>query len=77
MQHISKLKSSFVLITGDFNFRNSNWYLGDPVNPHGVRVEALPTFYGFHQLIRTPTDLLQNSATCIDLAFTNQLHLVM
>ena len=34
-------------------------------------------FYGLNQLIKTPTHLLQNSATCIDLVFTNQPHLVM
>ena len=67
LQDIFKLKSSFVLITGDFNCRNSNWYLGDPVT----------SFYGLNQLIKTPTHLLQNSATCIDLVFTNQSHRVM
>ena len=70
-------KSSFVLITGDFNCRNSSWYLGDPVTPHGARVEDLTSFYGLHQLIKAPTHLLQNSRTCIDLVFTNQPHLVM
>ena len=44
LQDIFKLKSSFVLITGDFNCRNSNWYLGDPVTPQGARVEALTFF---------------------------------
>ena len=34
------IKSSFILITGDFNFRNSNWHLGDPVTPQGARIEA-------------------------------------
>ena len=65
------------MITGDFNCRNSNWYLGDPVTPQGAGVEALTSFYGLNQLIKTPTHLLQNSATCIDLVFTNQPHLVM
>ena len=77
LQDIFKLKSSFILITGDFNCRNSNWYLGDPVTPQGARVEALTSFYGLNQLIKTPTHLLQNSATCIDLVFINQPHLVM
>ena len=65
------------MITGDFNCRNSNWYLGDPVTPQGARAKALTSFYGLNQLIKTPTHLLQNSATCIDLVFTNQPHLVM
>ena len=46
-------------------------------NTKGARVEALTSFYGLNQLIKTPTHLLQNSATCIDLAFTNQPHLAM
>ena len=50
---------------------------GDPVTPHGARVEDLTTFYGFHQLIKIPTHLPQNSATCTDLVFTNQPHFVM
>ena len=70
-------KGSFILITGDFNCRNSNWHLGDPVTPQGVRVKALTSFYGLNQLIKTPTHLLQNSATCINLIFTNKSHLVM
>ena len=65
------------MITGDFNCRNSSWYLGNPVTPEGAHVEALTSFYGLNQLIQTPTHLLQNSVTCIDLVFTNQPHLVM
>ena len=65
------------MITNDFNCRNSNWYLGDPVTPQGVRFENLTSFYGLSQLIMTPRQLLQNSATCIDLVFTNQPHLIM
>ena len=77
MKDIFKLKCSFVLITGDFNCRNSSWYLGDPVTPQGALVEALTFFYGLNQLIKTPTRLHQNSATSIDLVVTNQPHLVI
>ena len=77
LQDIFKLKSSFVLITGDFNCRNFNWYLGDPVTLQRARVEVLTSFYAMNQLIKTPAHLLQNSVTCIDLVFTNQPYLVM
>ena len=73
----NELKSSFVLITDDFNCRNSNLYLSDPVTPHGARVEGLTSFQGLHQLIKSPTRLLRNSAICINLAFINQIHLAM
>ena len=72
MQDIFKLRSSFVLITDDFNCRNSSWYLGDLITPHGARVKALRSFCGLNQLIQTPINLLQNSAICIDLVFTNE-----
>ena len=52
---LRELKSCFILITGDFNCRNSNWYLGDPVTPQGARVEALSSFYGLNQPIKTPS----------------------
>ena len=77
LQDIFKLKSSFVLINGDFNCRNSKWFLGDPATPQGARVAALTSFYGLNQLIKTPAHLIQNSATCIDLVFTDQTHLVI
>ena len=44
LQGIFKLKSSFILITGGFNCRNSNWYLREPVAPQGACVEALNLF---------------------------------
>ena len=73
-----KLKSSFILIISDFNCRNLNGYLGDPVTSQAAHVEALTSFCGLNQLIKNPTHLLQSSATCIDLVFTtNQPHLRM
>ena len=58
LHDIFKINNSFILITGDFNCRNSNWYLGDPVTPQGARVEALTSFSGLNQLIKTSTRLL-------------------
>ena len=65
------------MITGDVNCRKSSWYTGDPVIPHGASVEGLTPFYGLHQLFKNPVHLLQNSAACIDLVFTNQPQLVI
>ena len=48
LQEIFKLKSSFILITGYFNCRNSIWYLGYSVTPQRARVEALTSFYGLN-----------------------------
>ena len=65
------------MITSEFNCRNSNWYLGDPVTPQGAQSEVLTSFYGLNQLIKTPTHLLQIPVTCIDLVITNHPDLVM
>ena len=77
LQDIFKLKNSFILITGDFNCKKFNWYLGDPVTLQKACVEALTSFYGLNQLIKTPTHLPRNSATDIDLVFTKQPHFIM
>ena len=74
LQGIIKVKSYFVLITSDFNCRNSNWFLGDPATPQGALVESLTSFYELKQLIKTLTHLLRNSDTCIDLVFTKEPH---
>ena len=65
------------MITDDFKCRNSSCWLGDSVTQYGDCLEALTSAYGLHQLIETEAHQLQNSATCIDLVFTNQPHLVM
>ena len=52
-------------------------YLGDSVTPQGAHVEGLTSFYGLNLIIKTPTQLVQNLATCINLVFTNQPHHVM
>ena len=65
------------MITGDFNCKKFNWYLGDPVTLQKACVEALTSFYGLNQLIKTPTHLPRNSATDIDLVFTKQPHFIM
>lgn len=72
-----KLKSSFVLITSDFNCWSSDWHYGDPVTEHGACVNVLTCFYGLHQLIQVLTHLLQNLETFIDIVFNNQSRLIM
>ena len=73
------LQQSFIRIASRFSIvhRREYTYLGDPVTQHGSRVKALTPFYGLQQLIKTPRHLFQNSATCIDLVFAKQPHLVM
>ena len=66
----------FVLITGDFNVRSSNWWKNDLSTSEGIQVDSLTTSYGLSQIISDPTHILPNSSSCIDLIFTNQPNLV-
>ena len=66
----------FVLITGDFNVRSSNWWKNDFSTSEGTQVDSLTTSYGLSQMISDPTHILPSSSSCIDLIFTNQSNLV-
>ena len=66
----------FVLITGDFNIRSTNWWKNDLSASEGTQVDSLTTSYGLSQIISDPTHILPNSSSCIDLIFTNQPNLV-
>ena len=67
---------SFVLITGDFNARSTNWWKNDLSTSEGTQINSLTTSYGLSQIISDPTHILPNSSSCIDLIFTNQPNLV-
>lgn len=54
---IFKLKSFLVLITSDFNCRNSNGFLGDTETAQGTSVHASAPFYGLQDLIKKPSKL--------------------
>ena len=68
--------SLFVLITGDFNVRSSNWWKNDFSTSEGTQVDSLTTSYGLSQIVSDPAHILLNSSSCIDLIFTNQPNLV-
>ena len=67
----------FYLILGDFNARSPTWWDDDKISIEGTRLDGLSSFHGLHQLIKEPTHLMENSASCIDLIFTNQSNLVI
>ena len=79
-QLLSKMISQnpiFLLVTGDFNARNSSWWKNDCLTREGNEIESLTYSYGLTQLITDPTHILQNSFSCIDLIFTNQPNFVI
>ena len=66
----------FVLITGDFNVRSSNWWKNDLSTSELIQVDSLTISFGLSQTMSDPTYILPNSSSSIDLIFTNQPNLV-
>ena len=71
LNHVTQLRSSFLVTLGDFNARSKSWYLDD------ITTYSRTTTYSLHQLISRPTHLLPTSSTCIDLIFTDQPNFVV
>ena len=63
-------------MAGDYNARTSSWWRKDSATSEGSRIEALTCFYGLSQLISSPTHVIQNLSSCIDLIFANRSNLV-
>ena len=55
----------------------SSWCINDESNYEGTKIDCLAIEYDLKQLINDPTHLLENSSSCIDLAFTSQPNLVI
>ena len=51
---------------------NPLWWSGDISNSEGLELNELSSHYNLYQLINTPTHILRDSESCIDLLFTSQ-----
>ena len=72
---INKRKPYLSIITGDCNARSSSWWCEDINTTEDLNLFSLTSSNGFYQLINEPTHIQGNSASCIDLIFTNQENL--
>ena len=60
------------IFIADFNARNANWLGVDKDNSQGLDLDEIAIHNGLQQILNNPTDILPNSASCIDLIFTSQ-----
>ena len=67
----------FYLILGDFSAKSPTWWDDGTISIEGTQLDALSSFHGLHQIIKEPTHLMENSASCIDLVITDQPDLVI
>ena len=56
-----------MLLLGDFNTKSSTWFINDQSLSEGTQLEYLTFLHGMKQLITEPTNVLENSSSCIDL----------
>ena len=61
----------------DFNAKSWNWFCQDKTNFEGDAIENLTTQFGYHQVIKEPTHILDTPSLCIDLIFTSQPSLII
>ena len=62
---------------GVFKSKSSNWYLNDISSFEGSLIEFLASQFAMSQAIKEPTQVLDNSKSCIDLIFTSQPNMIM
>ena len=64
------------VLLGDFNAKCPNRYKHDKTNFAGIAIENTSSQCGLYQVINEPTNILENSSSCIDLIFTSQPNLI-
>ena len=72
LEHIAN-KSPFLL--GDFNARMQGRYQNDMTTFEGWKIDITTSQFGLSQIIKQPTHILSNSASCIDLIFISQSYI--
>ena len=60
-------------LIGDFNAKYASWNSKDNSTTGGSKLRLLTSQFGLNQIINKPTHITNNSSTCIDLLFTDQL----
>ena len=77
LEHIANKSPFLIVLLGDFNARMQGWYQNDMTTFEGCKMDIATFQFGLSQIIKEPTHILSNSASCIDLIFTSQSNLVM
>ena len=77
LEDISNKNPFLTTVLGDFNAKSKKWYSSGDTSPEGTDLDFLTRQYGLQQIIKEPTYLSNNSASCIDLIFTSQPNLIM
>ena len=75
MDYINNELPTCSVLTGDFNSRYSKWSSNDITNANGRAHDTLTSSVGYKQIINDPTHPVNNSFSCIDLIFCDNLNI--
>ena len=76
MDRINNELRTCSVLTGDFNTRCSKWCNNDITNANGRALDTLTSSAGYKQIINKPIHNVNNSLSCIDLIFFDNLNIV-
>ena len=65
------------VVIGECNAKSYNWYKDDKTTANGPKREIMISHNGLTQIINEPPHTLEDSLSCIDLAFTSQPKIVI
>ena len=54
------LHKIWMVVLGDFNAKSNSWYANDNTNIEGSKTDILTDSFGFNQIIKEPTHILNN-----------------
>ena len=76
LENIANKNPFLIAVLGDFNAWMQGWYQNDMTTFEGCKIDIATSQFGLSQIIKEPTHILSNSASCIHLIFTSQPNLV-
>ena len=65
------------VVIDEFNAKSHNWYKGDKTTASWSKLEIMTSHYGLTLIINEPTHIFEDSSSCIDLASTSHLNMVL
>ena len=67
LKHIANKNLFLIVVLGDFNARMQGWYHNDITTFEVCKIDIATSQFGLIQIMKEPTHILSNPASCIDL----------
>ena len=77
LEHIVNESPFLIIVLGDVNVRMQSWYQNNITTFKGSKINIETSQFSLSQIIKEPTHILSNSASCIDLILTSLPNLVI